>query len=287
MVAGHRNAGRVNLGVAGVGERRALLVGPPDGRGVAALGVGRQVEDRAIAAGRQDDGVGDVRFDRAGLQVAGDDASRLAVDHDQFLHLVPREHLDRAQAHLALQGLVGAQQKLLAGLAAGVEGPRDLGAAERPVRQQAAVFAGERHSLGNALVDDVDRDLGKAVDVGLAGPEVSPLDGVVEQPEDAVAVVLIILGRVDPTLGGDRVGSPRAVLVAEAGNLVAQFRQRGGRRAARQARADDDDGVLPLVRRVDQLHVELVFRPLLLDRARWYVRLEFHGALLIHRFRVI
>src|SRR5208337_5323736 len=93
-------------------------------------------------------------------------------------------------------------------------------------------------------------------------------------------------GRVDPALGGDRVCSPRAILVAEAGYLVAQFRQRGGRRAARQARSDDDDGILPLVRRVDQLHVKLVIRPLLLDRARRYVRLEFHGALLIYRSRV-
>src|SRR5208337_5156189 len=150
-----------------------------------------------------------------------------------------------------------------------------------------AVFAGERHALRNALVDDVDRDLGKAVDVGLAGSEVSPFDGVVEQPEDAVAVVLIVLGRVDPTLGGDRVCSPRAVLKAEAGDLVAQLRQRGGRGAARQTRSDDDHGILPLVRRVDQLHVKLVTRPLLLDRSRWYVRLEFHGALLIHRFRVL
>ena len=213
-----------------------------------------------------------------------DDSPRLAVDHDQFLHLVPREHLDRADADLALERLVGAQQELLAGLAPGVEGPRDLGPAERPVGQCAAVLAGEGHALGDALVDDVDRDLGQAIDVGLAGAEVAPLDGVVEQPEDAVAVVLVVLGRVDSALGGDRVGPPRAVLVAEAGNLVAELGQRGGRRAAGQARADDDHGVLPLVRRVHELHVKLVSCPLLLDRASRYVRLEFHGALLIHQF---
>ena len=58
VVAGDRDAGRVDLRVAGVGERRALLVGAPDRRGVAALGVGREVEDVAVAAGRQEHRVG-------------------------------------------------------------------------------------------------------------------------------------------------------------------------------------------------------------------------------------
>ena len=40
------------------------------------------MEDRAIAAGRQDDGISDVGFDDARLEIAGDDAPRLAVDHD-------------------------------------------------------------------------------------------------------------------------------------------------------------------------------------------------------------
>jgi hypothetical protein len=194
---------------------------------------------------------------------------------------VAGEHLHRAQPDLALERLVGPQQELLAGLAAGVEGAGDLGAAEGAVRQRAAVLPGEGDPLGDALVDDVHRHLGEAVDVGLAGPEVAPLHGVVEEPVDAVAVVLIVLGRVDPPLGGDRVGPTRAVLVAEAGDLVAELGQGGGRGAAGQSAADDDHGVLPLVRRVDQLHLELVPGPLLVDRAVRDVRLEFHGMLLI------
>ena len=88
-------------------------------------------------------------------------------------------------ADLPLQRLVGAEQQLLAGLAAGVEGARHLGAAEGAVVEQAAVLAGERHALRDALVDDVDRHLGQPVDVGLAGAEVAALDGVVEEPVDA------------------------------------------------------------------------------------------------------
>ena len=56
-----------------------------------------------------------------------------------------------------LERLIGAEQELLAGLAAGVERARHLRAAEGAVVEQAAVFARERHALGDALVDDVAR----------------------------------------------------------------------------------------------------------------------------------
>ena len=236
------------------------------------------MEDRAVAAGGQDHGVGGERLDLARLQVAGHDAPGAAVDDDQLLHLVPGVHRHAAEADLPLQRLVGPQQELLAGLAPGIEGARDLGAAERPVRQRPAVLACERDSLRHALVDDVDRDLGEAVDVRLAGAEVAPFDRVVEQAEHAVAVVLVVLRGVDPALSGDRVRPPRAVLVAEARDPVAELGERRRGRGAREARAHDDHGVLPFVRRVDQLHVELVPRPLLLERAGRDVRFQFHGA---------
>src|SRR5690606_41788945 len=59
-------------------------------------------------------------------------------------------------------------------------------------------------------LDDVRGDLGEAVDVRLAGAEVAALDRVVEEAEDAVAVVLVVLGRVDAALGRDGVRPPRA-----------------------------------------------------------------------------
>ena len=102
-----------------------------------------------------------------------------------------------------LERLVRAEQQLLAGLAARVEGARDLRAAERAVGEQAAVLARERHALRHALVDDVDADLRQPVDVRLARAEVAALDRVVEQAVDAVAVVLIVLRGVDAALRGD------------------------------------------------------------------------------------
>jgi hypothetical protein len=157
----------------------------PPGRGdVAAHGVGRQEEDVAVAAGGEHDGVGQPGLDLAGDQVAGDDAAARPSTTMRSSISWRCEHLDGAGVDLALQRLVGAEQQLLAGLAAGVERARHLRAAEGAVVEQAAVLAGEGHALRDALVDDVGADLGQAVDVGLAGAEVAALDRVVEQPVD-------------------------------------------------------------------------------------------------------
>ena len=128
-----------------------------------------------------------------------------------------------AEADLAGELLVGAEQQLLAGLAPGVERAAHLGAAEAAVVEQAAVLAGERHALGHHLVDDVDAHLGEAVDVGLAGAEVAALDRVVEEAVDGVAVALVVLGRVDAALRGDRVGTARRVVEGERVDLVAEL----------------------------------------------------------------
>ncbi len=266
VVAGARDAGGVDLGEAGVGEVRAAPVGPPDGGGVGVHGVGRQVEDVAVAAGREHHGIREVGVDTARDQVPGDDAARPACHHDQVQHLGARMQLHIARADLAAQCLVRAEQQLLPGLATRVERPRDLDAAEGAGVEQSAVLAGERYALRHALVDDLDGDLGEAVDVGLAGPEVAALDGVVEEAVDGVAVVAVVLGGVDAALGGDGVGAARRVLVAELHDVVALFGQRRPGRAAREPGAHDDDGVLAAVGGVDELGLEAPAVPTVGDR---------------------
>ena len=142
MLAADGDAGRVDLRVAGIGEQGALLARAPGGGDVAALGVGGKEEDVAVAAGGQDDRIRRVRGDLAGDQVAHDDAFGVAIDDDQIEHFRSRKHLHGAQADLAAEGLVSAEQQLLAGLAARVKGARDLGAAERAVGQQARRIRG-------------------------------------------------------------------------------------------------------------------------------------------------
>ena len=194
----------------GFAEVGALAVRAPRRRDVAAHRVGGQEEDVAVAAAGEHDGVGEVGLDLTGHHVAHDDAAGPAVDDDQFEHLVPGVHLQPALGDLPLQCLVRADQQLLPGLAARVEGPRHLHAAERAVVEQAAVLAGEGDALRDALVDDVRADLGQPVDVGLARAEVAALHGVVEQPVDRVAVGLVVLRRVDAALRRDGVRATRA-----------------------------------------------------------------------------
>ena len=71
---------------------------------------------------------------------------------------------------------------------------------------------GRKERLGDALVDNVSADFSKAVNIGLARAKVAALYGVVEEPVNAVAVVLIVLGGVDTALSRDRVRAAGAVL---------------------------------------------------------------------------
>src|SRR6202007_2242144 len=116
-----------------------------------------------------------------------------------------------------------AQQQLLSRLSPRIERARYLRAAEGAVGEQPAVFPRKRHSLRHALVDDVDAHLCQAVHVRLARTEIAAFDGVVKESIDAVAVVRIILGRVDATLRGDAVRAARAVLEAKTFYLIAEF----------------------------------------------------------------
>ena len=147
-----------------------------------------------------------------------------------------RKCLDGALLDLAHHRLIGAEQQLLAGLSARVERPRHLGAAKRSIVEQPAVLTGERHTLRDALVDDVDAQLREAIHVCLARAVVAAFDRVVEEPMDAVAVVLIILGGVDTALRGDAVRAPRTVLDAEAEDVVAELAERRRRRTPRRGR---------------------------------------------------
>src|SRR4051812_44464137 len=111
----------------------------------------------------------------------------MSIDDDEIEHLGARIHLHAAASDLAPEGLVRAEQKGLPGLPAREKGARDLPPAKGSCKKKPAVFARERDSLRNALIDDVDADLRKAVDVPFTRAEVATFDRVVEETVDAVA----------------------------------------------------------------------------------------------------
>src|SRR6185436_12939699 len=97
---------------------------------------GGEIEDVAVAARREHDGISRVALDFASDEITDDNALRVPSDHNEVEHLAVRVHLDQALADRARECEVGAKQELLAGLAARVERATYLRAAERTVGKQ-------------------------------------------------------------------------------------------------------------------------------------------------------
>jgi len=245
----------------GIGEGRAAPVRPPDGGGVGGLRVRGQEVDVRVAAGGQHHRVGQMHLQGARDQVARDHPARPPVHHDEIQHLPPRQHRHPARRLLLRERAVGSEQELLAGLPARVERARDQRAPERAIGEVAAVLAGEGHALGHRVVDDAGGELGQPVHVGLARAEIPALQGVVEEPLHAVAVVLVVLGRVDPALRGHAVGPTGRVVEHEAAHAIPQLGEGGRRGGAGQARAHHEHGVMAAPGGADQGQGVPVARP--------------------------
>ena len=256
-----RDAGRVNLGEAGVREVGTLTVCTPNCGGVAAHGVRRQEEDVSVAAGCQNNRIRDVGFKLAGGHIARNDTASAAVRNDEFDHFVAGVLGNGTGSNLTLERLVGTNQQLLTCLATCVEGTRHLDATEGTVVEQAAVFTCEGHALCDALVDDVRANLSQTVDVGLTCAVVAALNGVVEEAVDGVVVVAVVLRGVDTTLRCNGVRATSGILVEEHVDVVAHLAQRGGSCTTGKAGTHDDDVELTTVCGVNQSRSELSLFP--------------------------
>jgi hypothetical protein len=61
--------------------------------------------------------------------------------------------------------------------------------------------------------------------IGLSGTVVASFDRVIKQPEYTVAVIGIVLGSVDTSLGSNTVGPPRTVVKGVAFDRITQLPQ--------------------------------------------------------------
>src|SRR5438270_5296488 len=134
----------MNLGETRITKKGATFVSAIGGGDVAAAGVGRKEKNIAVTAGRENYGIAGKSIDFAGAKLAGDDSPGVTIDEDEVEHLGLREHFHRAERDLPAEGLIGAEQKLLAGLAASVKRPRDLRPAEVTIGEQSAILARKR-----------------------------------------------------------------------------------------------------------------------------------------------
>src|SRR5215217_4556459 len=171
-------------------------------------------------------------------------------------------HADLAPLDLPAERRIRTEQQLLPGLSAAVKGARHLHAPERPVRQLTAIFPGEGHAERDALIDNLGANLREPIHVRFAGAEVPPFDGVIKQARNTIAVVLIVLGRIDSPLCGNAMRPTRTVLDAKAIHLVAELCQgRGGARSGKPA-SHHKDAEPALIVGADQLFAEPVTIPL-------------------------
>src|SRR5438874_9888133 len=83
----------------------------------------RKKKNIAVTAGRENYRVAGEGIDFAGAQIAGDNSLGVTIDQNKVEHLGLREHFHRAERDLPAEGLIRPEQKLLAGLAAGVKRP--------------------------------------------------------------------------------------------------------------------------------------------------------------------
>jgi hypothetical protein len=97
----------------------------------------------------------------------------------------------------AAERLVGADQQLLAGLAARIKRTRHLRAAEGAVVEQAAVFPAKGTPCATHWSIISGGDLSQAVYVGFTGTVVAAFDGIVKKAVYRIAVVAIVFGCID------------------------------------------------------------------------------------------
>ena len=267
LVAVDRNTSRVDLREAGISEISTLTIALHGSGTVAVHGVRGQEIGISIATRRNHDGVGAEALQLTGHEVAGDDTLGLAVHDHEVEHFMTGICLHAAIRNLLVQGSVGTQQELLAGLTAGVESTAHLHTTERTVGQVSAVFTGKRNTLRNALVDNGGTHFSQTVNVGLAGTVVTTLDRVIEQTIDGVVVVLIVLRSIDTTLCGDGVRTARGVADAENLDIVAQFAEGSSCGCATQTGTDHDDLKFSLVVRTHQTDFRLAPGPFAFKRS--------------------
>src|SRR6267378_871573 len=231
----------MNLGEAGITKERATFISAIGSGDVATACVGRKKKNITVTAGRENYGIAGEGIDFACAQIAGDNSLGMTIDQNKVEHLGLRKHFHRAKGDLPAEGLIGPEQQLLAGLAAGVKRPRNLRSAERTIGEQPAILARERHALLGALIDDEIANFGQPVNVRFARTEIAAFDRVVKQSENAVAVVLVILGSIDSALRRDGMGTARRILITKTFHAITKFTESGRGRSAGQSRTDHNN----------------------------------------------
>jgi len=118
------------------------------------------------------------------------------------------------------------------------------------------------------LIDDVVGDFGEPINIRFSGTKIDALDRVVEPSVKAIAIVLLILCRINTALRGNRMRAPGRILKTKTFHPVSEFTEGRRGRSAGEAAADDCDLKLSPVVWVDQSRMVLMISPFLIQGPR-------------------
>ena len=116
------------------------------------------------------------------------------------------------------------------------------------------------------MINNIAADLGQPVYISFPGSEIAAFDCIIEKPPVAVAIVLVIFGSIDPSLGCNAVCTARSILNAVAFDVIAQLCQRCCSRTTGKAGSYNNDLKFSFIGGVDQLELKLVSIPFIRKR---------------------
>ena len=203
-------------------------------------------------------------------EILCDDTACTTVNNNNVFHFITCIELHLASIHHARERRVSTKEELLSCLALCIERTAYLCTTERTVSKHTAIFTCERNTLSNTLVDDIVRNLCKAIYVCLTGTIVTTLYSVIEKTVYRVAIVLIVLGSVDTTLSRNRVCTTWRVLDTKVYYVEAHLTERSSCTGTSKTSTDNDYIELELVLWVYQTLVCLVVSPFFSYWSLWY-----------------
>src|SRR5690606_30668980 len=135
-------------------------------------------------------------------------------------------HSNVSESYLAFQGLISANQQLLACLSCCIKGTLYLYPAERTVAEQSAVFTSKGSPLGHTLVNDIGTHFSQTVNVGFARAVVASFYRVIKQAVSGVPIILVVFGSVNSPLSRNRVCPSWGILKTKCLYFIPHLTQR-------------------------------------------------------------
>ena len=136
---------------------------------------------------------------------------------------------------------------------------------------------GTFHSLCHRLIDNIGTQLGQTPDIGFTRAKVAPFLRVLKEAKNCIAVIAVVLGRVNSPLGGNTMRTAWTILETKALDIIAHSRHRCGSQSTSEAGSHDYNFIFGTISRSDETDMIKMGLPFLCNRTGWDLSIEFHS----------